>query len=200
MSKTALKQHLVLASSSPFRRRLLEQLNLPFRVIPADIDESRKGLEDPETLVTRLSVMKARSVAESQPNSLLIGSDQVAVHGRQILGKPKDRDEAVSQLSSASSSTVRLYTGVALFNSRTRALQVKVVPFAVEFRKLSKESIERYLEIERPYACCGSLKADGLGITLLENVSGDDPSALIGLPLIALTRMLEAEGMLKRPA
>jgi septum formation protein len=92
-----------------------------------------------------------------------------------------------------------LYTGVALFNSRTRALQVKVVPFAVEFRKLSKEAIERYLEIERPYDCCGSLKADGLGITLLENVTGDDPSALIGLPLITLTRMLETEGMLRRP-
>ena len=200
MSKTSENQDLVLASASPFRRRLLEQLNLPFRVVPANIDESPLDDEDAETLVKRLATMKAQKVAESIPNGLLIGSDQVAVHGRQILGKPVDRQDAISQLRSASGSKVYLYTGVALLNACTHKLQVEVVPFTVEFRKLSEDAIERYLDIEQPYHCCGSLKADGLGITLLEKVSGDDPSALIGLPLITLTRMLEAEGTLASPS
>ena len=200
MSKTLENQSLVLASASPFRRRLLEQINLPFRVVPSNIDESHLCDEDAEALVKRLATKKARKVAKSMPNALLIGSDQVAVHGTQILGKPADREDAISQLRSASGSRVHLYTGVALLNAYTSRMQVDVVPFTVDFRMLSEDAIKRYLDIEQPYGCCGSLMVDGLGITLLEKVTGDDPSALIGLPLITLTRMLEVEGLLTSPS
>lgn len=185
---------LVLASSSPYRRELLERLGLPFEVDPPDIDESPIPGEDPETYVERLAVDKARAVAERHPGSLVIGSDQAAVHDGEIVGKPADHEDAVQQLLSASGRRVTLYTGLAVQNDSGR-VQSDVVPYSVVFRTIDRAAIERYLAREAPYACAGSLRAEGLGITLLRRFEGDDPNALIGLPLIRLVDMLTAEGV-----
>ena len=188
------KIELVLASSSPFRRRLLEQLSVKFRTLDPDIDESLLPDEKPETLVQRLSIAKARAVVSKAPAALIIGSDQVAVHRGAIVGKPRDHSDAVAQLLSSSGKTITFVTSAALLNSANGNLQTEVVPFAVRFRSLTRENIEHYLERERPYGCCGSLRVDGLGIALLDKLMGDDPSALIGLPLTVLVQMLEREG------
>ena len=185
---------LVLASSSPFRRRLLGQLSVEFRTLDPDIDESPLPNEMPQTLVRRLSIAKARAVVSRAPAALIIGSDQVAVHQGAIVGKPRDHADAVTQLLSSSGKTITFFTSVALLNTTNDSLQVEVVPFAVRFRPLTREKIEYYLEREKPYECCGSLRADGLGIALLDQLRGDDPTALIGLPLTVLTKMLEKEG------
>lgn len=187
--------HLILASSSPYRRALLERLLLPFTVEAPEIDESARDGETPEQLVRRLSIEKAHAVGSRYANALVIGSDQVAVHDGIVVGKPRDHVHAVEQLRAASGQRVTLYTGLALVNTRTGNIQVEVVPYSVRFRTLSEETIERYLRKEQPYGCAGSLRADGLGIALLESFEGDDPNALIGLPLIWLVRMLEAEGV-----
>lgn len=186
---------LILASSSPYRRALLSRLEIPFESVSPDIDESVQPDETPEALVERLSVEKAKSVASNQASALVIGSDQVAVQAGQIVGKPGSHDLAVQQLRQASGQTVTLYTGLALINSDTGAVQSEVVPFVVVFRELNDEMIERYLRREQPYDCAGSLKSEGLGIALLERLDGDDPSTLIGLPLIRLVRLLEKEGV-----
>ena len=128
------------------------------------------------------------------PAALIIGSDQVAVHQGAIVGKPRDHADAIAQLLSSSGKTITFVTSVALLNSVNGNLQTEVVPFAVRFRSLTRENIEHYLERERPYGCCGSLRVDGLGIALLDKLMGDDPSALIGLPLTVLVQMLEREG------
>lgn len=194
MSKFDPQIELVLASSSLFRRRLLRQLSVEFRTLDPAIDESPLPNEKPQTLVRRLSIAKARAVVSRAPTALIIGSDQVAVHRGEIVGKPRDHADAVAQLLASSGKTVTFFTSVALLNSGNGSLQAEVVPFAVRFRPLTREKIERYLEREKPYGCCASLRADGLGIALLDQLRGDDPTALIGLPLTVLSQMLEREG------
>ena len=194
MSKIDPQIELVLASSSPFRQRLLGQLSVEFRTLDPNIDESPLPEEKPETLVRRLSIAKARAVVSQAPGALIIGSDQGAVHQGAIVGKPRDHADAIAQLLSSSGKTITFVTSVALLNSANGNLQTEVVPFAVRFRSLTRENIEHYLERERPYGCCGSLRADGLGIALLDQLRGEDPTALIGLPLTVLTQMLEKEG------
>ncbi len=185
---------IILASSSPFRKALLQRLQLPFDAISPDIDETPENGESPEALVARLSFLKASEVAKNHPNALIIGSDQVAVLDGKILGKPGTHERATAQLQAASGKRVSFLTGLCLLNSRDGSAQQIVVPFDVEFRKLSTEMIEAYLQREQPYHCVGSFKSEGLGIALFERLDGDDPTALIGLPLIQLTRMLERIG------
>lgn len=186
---------LILASSSPYRRELLERLQIPFDVTAPEIDETPKDNESPQALVERLSVLKAQVVANNQKGSLVIGSDQVAVHDNKIVGKPRDHDHAVEQLREASGKNITLYTGLALINSDSGHVQSEVVPYSVVFRDLSEDQIERYLRKEQPYKCAGSVKSEGLGIALLERFEGEDPNTLIGLPLIRLIHMLENEGL-----
>ncbi|MFU8838255.1 MAG: Maf family protein [Thiohalomonadaceae bacterium] len=186
---------IVLASTSPFRRELLNKLGLAYETDAPDIDESALPGEMPEQLVARLAEQKARAVATRHPDSLIIGSDQVAVNGDQILGKPGTHDKAVAQLLAASGKGVRFLTGLCLYNSTSGKAQVCVEPFEVVFRQLSMEQIENYLQAEQPYNCAGSFKSEGLGIALFERLLGEDPNSLIGLPLIRLIRMLEQEGM-----
>lgn len=146
-------------------------------------------------LVERLAIAKAQVVAARHPDALVIGSDQVAVHGDEIVGKPLTHERAVEQLRSASGKAVALYTGLALVNSRSGRVQSEVIPFRVLFRRLSDSQIESYLRKEQPYHCAGSVKSEGLGVALLERFEGEDPATLIGLPLIRLVRMLENEGV-----
>ena len=189
-------QKLILASSSPFRRDLLKRLMIPFDIVSPDIDETPLVGESAQDLVRRLSVQKAQAVAGKSDHALVIGSDQVAVHADdQIIGKPRDYAHAVRQLMASSGKTIMLYTGLAVINSTSGAVQQDVIPYSVEFKILSHTQIERYLDKEKPYGCCGSLRADGLGITLLQRFAGDDPTALIGLPLIRLVSMLHNEGL-----
>jgi septum formation protein len=186
---------LVLGSTSPFRKALLEKLGLPFSTVSPEVDESRLADESPEQLVYRLSEAKARAVAGSKPDALIIGSDQVAVIDGEILGKPGSHEKAVEQLRNASGRAVTFLTGLCLLNSKTGGTQTEVVPFTVHFRDLSDEQIENYLRSEKPYNCAGSFKSEALGISLFERLEGEDPNTLIGLPLIRLVRMLENEGV-----
>jgi septum formation protein len=186
---------LILASSSPYRKALLQKLGLLFETIAPAVDEAPFPNELPETLVKRLAIAKARAVAENQTNALIIGADQVAVHAGKMIGKPGTHEKAVQQLRAVSGSTIILYTGLALINSNTGRIQIEVVPFRVVFRKLTDTQIENYLRREQPYDCAGSVKSEGLGIALLERMEGEDPNTLIGLPLIHLVRMLENEGV-----
>lgn len=186
---------LVLASSSPFRRELLARLLLPFDVDAPDVDENPRPGERPEALVERLAIAKARAVADRHPGTLVIGSDQVAVHVGRIVGKPLTHERAREQLREASGTVVTLFTGLAVVNSATGRTQSEVVPYRVVFRRLTEAQIENYLKREQPYNCAGSVKSEGLGVALLERFEGEDPATLIGLPLIRLVRMLENEGM-----
>ncbi|MDH5573704.1 MAG: Maf-like protein [Gammaproteobacteria bacterium] len=186
---------IVLASTSPFRKAILDKLGLAFVTCSPAVDESHLENESPEQLVERLSILKAQAVADNHPDSLIIGSDQVAVIENEILGKPGDHENAVKQLKNASGKRVTFLTGLCLLNSATGACQVEVVPFHVVFRNLSDSQIENYLRKEQPYNCAGSFKSEALGICLFEKLEGDDPNTLIGLPLIRLTRMLEKEGV-----
>ncbi|MEE8387145.1 MAG: Maf family nucleotide pyrophosphatase [Acidiferrobacterales bacterium] len=187
---------LILASTSPYRRLLLERLQLPFEAIAPNIDETPLADETPPQLVERLAITKAQAVARNAKSALVIGSDQVAVHNGGIIGKPRDHDHAVKQLRAASGNTITLYTGLALVNSDTGATQSEVVPYRVTFRTLTDEQIETYLRKEQPYDCTGSVKSEGLGIALLRRFEGEDPNTLIGLPLMRLVSMLEQEGIL----
>lgn len=186
---------LILASSSPFRRELLERLHIPFEVIAPEVDETPRPDETPSALVKRLAMEKAYKIAGQKPGALVIGSDQVAVYNGSVVGKPHSHDKAVQQLRAASGKTVTLYTGLALINADTRRVQCEVIPYRVAFRPLTDAQIESYLHKEQPYACAGSVRSEGLGIALLEKFEGDDPNTLIGLPLIRLVRMLENEGV-----
>jgi septum formation protein len=186
---------LILASSSPYRRDLLQRLGIPFEIIAPDVDETPTPGETPQTLVERLAIAKARTVVNQRPDTLVIGSDQVAVYNGSIVGKPLTHERAVEQLRMASGKTVTLYTGLVLINGASGHIQSEVVPFRVTFRNLSDTQIENYLHKEQPYHCAGSVKSEGLGIALLERFEGDDPNALVGLPLIRLVRMLEREGL-----
>ncbi len=186
---------LVLASSSPYRRQLLEKLGLPFETISPEIDESAQPGEHPEALVARLAEHKARAAASHYPDALIIGSDQVAVLDGTIVGKPGSHANAVRQLQAASGKKIIFHTGVCLLNSRTGKTQTEAVPYTVVFRRLGRQQIENYLRKEQPYNCAGSFKSEGLGIALFERFEGEDPNTLIGLPLIRLVDMLEREGM-----
>jgi septum formation protein len=186
-------RRLILASTSVFRKELLQRLELPFVTIAPDADETPQAGETGRQLAGRLAQLKARSVAAGERNALVIGSDQVAVLDDEIIGKPGDHARAVAQLSRARGRTVVFYTGLCLIDSDSGREQLTVEPFKVTFRQLTDEQIEHYLDREQPYQCAGSFKAESLGIALFERLEGDDPNSLIGLPLIALIRMLEAE-------
>lgn len=183
-----------LASTSPFRKELLERLGIPFVTATPDVDESPLASETAVALVRRLSEAKARAIAASH-RGLIIGSDQVASTANGILGKPGTHERAFQQLRDLSGERVTFQTGLCLLNSGTDKAQVDVIPFVVQFRQLGDEQIERYLRHDQPYQCAGSFKSEGLGITLFERMEGDDPTALIGLPLIRLTDMLAQAGI-----
>jgi septum formation protein len=186
---------LILASTSTYRRELLERLRYPFRCAQPNTDETALENESPKQLAGRLALDKALSVAQSQPDALVIGSDQVAAVEGAILGKPGDHDTAAGQLARSSGLNVLFYTGVALVCHNTGFQSVHVEPFNVKFRQLSPETIDSYLRMEQPYDCAGSFKCEGLGIALFESLSGSDPTSLQGLPLIALTSMLMEAGI-----
>ena len=188
-------RRLILASTSPFRRDLLARLALPFRAQAPEVDETRLPGETAPELVARLAERKAAAVAWQEPAALIIGSDQVAVLDGTIIGKPGDHERAVAQLQQASGRTVVFHTGLCLLDSASGGRQIAVEEFRVAFRVLTTAMIERYLRREQPYQCAGSFKSEGLGIALFERLEGADPTSLIGLPLIRLTRMLEAAGM-----
>ncbi len=185
---------LVLGSSSPFRKQLLQQLGLEFETDSPDIDETPLTDETVEEMVLRLSVAKATEIAKRHSNSLIIGSDQSALLNGKILHKPGNHETATQQLQDASGQKVVFQTGLCLYNTETNTYQSKLVPYTVTFRTLSDEMIENYLQKEQPYQCAGSFKSEGLGVALFESMQGTDPSALIGLPLIELTNMLTHEG------
>ncbi|HGM5579495.1 TPA: nucleoside triphosphate pyrophosphatase [Pseudomonas putida] len=186
---------LLLASSSPYRRELLQRLRLPFTWASPDIDEGRDGEEPATELVRRLARQKAEALANSHSRHLIIGSDQVAVLGEQILGKPHTFERACEQLLAASGQQVTFLTGLALLNSSTGQCQVDCIPFTVTLRELDRERVERYVQAEQPLDCAGSFKAEGLGVTLFQSTHGCDATSLIGLPLIRLVDMLHAEGV-----
>ncbi len=185
---------LVLASTSPFRKALLERLGFEFATAAPDVDETALPGESPHDLVKRLSEAKARAVTVQYPTGLIIGSDQVAVLDGAVIGKPGDHANAVTQLRNASGRSVRFLTGLCLLDAASGTAQLDVVPFKVTFRRLDDGQIERYLQREQPYNCAGSFRSEALGIALFEKMQGDDPNALIGLPLIRLISMLEQAG------
>jgi len=194
MNSTTTRPPLILASTSPFRRELLERIGIQFTTAAPEIDESAHPGEKPSALVRRLSEAKARAIGATC-KGLIIGSDQVATTGDDILGKPGTHAKAVEQLEYLSGKRVCFHTGLCLLNTETDTADVEVVPFHVQFRQLDDRQIENYLQADKPYNCAGSFKSEGLGITLFERIEGDDPTALIGLPLIKLTTMLRKSGI-----
>ncbi|MFP1791589.1 Maf family protein [Lonsdalea quercina] len=186
---------IILASTSPYRRALLEKLNIAFESASPQVDETPLPDEDAPALVKRLAMDKAKSLAGDYPSHLIIGSDQVCVLNGQITGKPHDQERAVAQLRQASGSHVTFYTGLALYNSQSVRMHYLVEPYEVHFRTLTNKEIDNYIKKERPFDCAGSFKSEGLGITLFERLSGRDPNTLIGLPLIALLDLLRREGV-----
>ena len=188
-------RRLILGSGSPYRRALLQRLGLPFEVDSPGIDETPRDAETPEDLVRRLAREKAFAVVARHENALVIGSDQVADLNGEILGKPGSHARAVTQLERLSGNRVAFKTGLSLVDGRSGRVQTEVVTFDVQFRALGPRLIESYLRREKPYNCAGAFRSEGLGIVLLESMSGEDPNALIGLPLIRLVAMLEAEGV-----
>lgn len=189
------KLRLVLASTSPFRRELLSRLQIPFETVAPETDETALPDENPPATAERLALAKAQAVAAQFPDALIIGSDQVAYCGEQSYGKPGTRQNAIAQLQAMRGKEVIFHTGLCLLNAATGRAQVRGVTNEVRFRDFSDAEIERYLDQEDALNCAGSAKSEGLGIALLEYLRGDDPNALVGLPLIALCEMLRAEGI-----
>ncbi|EMM3428991.1 TPA: septum formation inhibitor Maf [Klebsiella aerogenes] len=187
--------NLLLASTSPWRRMLLEKLTLPFECAAPEVDETPQPGESARQLVVRLAQAKAQALASRFPQHLIIGSDQVCVLDGEITGKPHTEENAHRQLRKASGTIVTFYTGLALYNSANGHLQTECEPFDVHFRHLSDQEIEAYIRKENPLQCAGSFKSEGLGITLFERLEGRDPNSLVGLPLIALCQMLRREGV-----
>jgi septum formation protein len=185
---------LILASTSPYRKALLERLQVDFVCDSPDIDESPLAGESVRDMVVRLAKFKAEAVAGKYPDALIIGSDQCAVLDGEILTKSGDFENAVKQLQKASGKRIVFHTGLYLLNTRTGHSQAACVPYTVVFKSLTQDMIEHYLKKEQPYNCAGSFKSEGLGIALFEKFEGDDPNALIGLPLIKLIEMLDNEG------
>jgi len=187
---------LILASSSPYRRELLTRLHLPFDSITPDVDETPQQGEAPHTLAQRLAQAKAHAIAEQHPHAIVIGSDQVADLAGQPLGKPSTHARAVLQLQRMRGQAVTFHTAVAVVCQTTGFAQTELATVTVRFRALTDSEIDRYLHIEQPYDCAGSAKSEGLGITLLEAIHNDDPTALVGLPLIRTCRLLRAAGLI----
>ena len=190
-----MSQQLVLASTSPFRKQLLEKLHLSFLTEKPNVDETPLAGETAQQLVERLAIKKAQAVTPNFANALVIGSDQVCMNNGEILGKPGNFDNAFAQLKAASGKSITFFTGLALVNSKTGNIQSLVEPFVVKFRTLTDEMITNYLNKEQPYNCAGSFKSEGYGISLFDAFEGKDPNSLIGLPLISLISMLEKEGL-----
>lgn len=193
-------RQIILASSSPYRRQILERIGIAFTCHSPDIDETPRAGESAAGLVVRLAREKVAAVASAHPadDNLIIGCDQVAdLHG-EIIGKPGGFDAAVAQLRRMSGARVTLYSGIALYDAAAEAgaqWQTAVEPFVAEFRELDDDLIRRYVTREQPYDCCGGVKAEGVGIALLRRLHGDDPNALIGLPVIKLMEMLKNVGV-----
>jgi len=186
---------LILASTSVYRRHLLERLRLPFDVIAPDVDEAALPHESPEALARRLALAKAQAVATLYPGSVVIGSDQVADLNGQALGKPGRHARAVAQLQRMRGQAVIFQTAVAVVCQATGFAQTELASVKVQFRDLTDAQIEAYLLAEKPYDCAGSAKSEGLGIALLARIDNDDPTALVGLPLIRTCHLLEAAGL-----
>jgi MAF protein len=188
-------RQLILASTSVFRKTVLEKLRLPFTCQAPATDETPHNGEPAEALVRRLAQEKAESISANNPDSLIIGSDQVAVLNNNIIGKPLNHERATSQLRACSGKTVTFYTGLCLHDTAANHSEVICDLFRVHFRVLSDAQIERYLLQERPYQCAGSFKSEGLGISLFNKLEGHDPNTLVGLPLIRLIELLEHQGI-----
>jgi septum formation protein len=186
---------LILGSTSRYRRELLERLHLPFECVPPEVDETPQPGETPRELALRLALQKAQAVARQHPDAIVIGSDQVADLNGEPLGKPGDHARAVAQLQRMRGQTVVFQTALAVVCQRSGFAQTDLAAVRVRFRELSDAEIERYLRLEQPYDCAGSAKSEGLGIALLSSIDSDDPTALIGLPLIRTCQMLRAAGL-----
>jgi 7-methyl-GTP pyrophosphatase len=186
---------LILASTSPYRRQLLERLQVPFCCEAPRVDESALSGELPQALAERLAIAKARAVSALHPGALVIGSDQVASIGGRCIGKPGEFEAAAQQLRDSSGQKVHFYTGLAIAGPATDQCRSHLETFSVEFRELAEDEIKAYLYKEEPYDCAGSFKCEGLGIALFQRMIGDDPTALEGLPLIATCRMLRESGL-----
>ncbi|RDI25963.1 Maf family nucleotide pyrophosphatase [Pseudacidovorax intermedius] len=190
-----MQRTVILGSTSRYRREMLSRLHLPFDVQPPEVDETPHPGETPAALAARLALAKARAVAERFPEAIVIGSDQVADLDGEPLGKPGDHERATVQLRRMSGRTLVFQTALAVVCQRTGFVQQDLAPVRVTFRTLSDAAIERYLRAEQPYDCAGSAKSEGLGIALLDAIDNDDPTALVGLPLIRTCRMLRAAGV-----
>ena len=190
-----MKQTLILASSSEFRRQLLQKLLIPFNSISPKIDETALNGEKPHQTALRLAQEKAKKIGAEYPHALVIGCDQVATLDGEQLGKPHNHQNATKQLQTMRGREVTFHSALCLYNAATGNMQAEVVPYLVHFRQLTDEQIESYLTKEQPYQCAGSAKSEGLGIALIERMIGEDPNALIGLPLIKLITMLQNEGV-----
>ena len=188
-------RRLVLASTSSYRKELLRRLGLRFEVANPSADETPLAGEAPAATALRLAQLKARSIQARFADALIVGSDQVAASGSLRLDKPGNHDNAVKQLSALSGKSAEFHTAVVLLDARSDSLQSRVVPCRVQFRALDRARIERYLSREQPFDCAGSAKAEGLGIALISRMETEDPTSLIGLPLIALSEMLERAGL-----
>ena len=186
---------IILASGSPFRKQLLDRLQFDFACIAPDIDETLRPGEDAHSYVCRLAESKARQIAADHPDAIVIGSDQCALLDTKILGKPGSHENALLQLREAQGKSVIFHTGVCVLQLATGFSAIEDVLFEVQFRNLSDRQLEHYLRVEQPYQCAGSFKAEGYGACLFKKMQGDDPTALIGLPLIALTGILERAGV-----
>jgi septum formation protein len=189
------KRKLILSSSSKPRKDLLQRLQIPFEILAPELDESALLNEAPEELVLRLAKEKAEKASEQFPDALIIGADQVGVLDNHILGKPETLEKAAKQLQAVSGKTIQFFIGLCLFDSRTQTHQLTLEKFKVVYKTLSPLMIEQYLKKEQPLQCAGSCKVEGLGITLIEDFEGKDFTALIGLPLLKLVRMLEKAGL-----
>jgi 7-methyl-GTP pyrophosphatase len=186
---------LVLASSSRYRKALLERLGLPFAVVAPSVDETPRPGEAPAELALRLAELKARAVAPTHPSALIIGSDQVAEFAGAAIGKPRDRAHALEMLRAMRGRSIVFHTALALLNASNGRLQLALVDVASTFRTLDDTALEAYVDTDQPYDCAGAVRAETLGIALFTRIASDDPTALIGLPLIRLTDMLLSEGV-----
>ncbi len=190
-----MKQTIILASSSEYRRQLLQKLLIPFNSISPKIDETALDGERPHQTALRLAQEKAQKIGAEYPHALVIGCDQVVTLDGIELGKPMNHQNATKQLQMMRGREVTFHSALCLYNAATGNMQAEVVPYLVRFRQLTDAQIENYLNKEQPYQCAGSAKSEGLGIALMERMIGEDPNALIGLPLIKLITMLQNEGV-----
>ena len=195
LKSDSLRPALILGSSSRYRRELLERLRLPFNVVSPDVDETPLPGEAPRALAQRLALAKAEAVARQFPDAVVIGSDQVADLDGQAIGKPGTHERAVEQLRAMSGRSVVFQTAIAVVCASTGFSRQDLAPVRVQFRELGDAEIERYLLAEKPYDCAGSAKSEGLGVSLLSAIESDDPTALVGLPLIRTCQMLREAGI-----